>query len=80
MNPFIMQTTTRPRPSRWAVPRSRGLRAVAHGFTSSKIGRRLNLSAKTVETYRERIYEKLGVCTRADLVQYAVATGILEEM
>lgn len=56
------------------------LRAVACGFTSSEIGRQLNLSAKTVETYRGRIYEKLGMRTRADLVQYAVATGMLEEM
>lgn len=56
------------------------LRAVAQGFTSSEIGRQLNLSAKTVETYRGRIYEKLGMRTRADLVHYAVATGMLEEM
>ncbi len=55
------------------------LRAVAHGFTSSEIGRQLNLSAKTVETYRGRIYEKLGMRTRADLVHYALATGMLSE-
>jgi two-component system, NarL family, response regulator NreC len=49
------------------------LRAVARGFTSSEIGRQLQLSSKTVETYRSRIYEKLGLRTRADLVHYAMA-------
>ena len=55
------------------------LRAVACGFTSSEIGRQLELSSKTVETYRSRIYEKLGLRTRADLVHYAMALGLLEE-
>lgn len=55
------------------------LRAVARGFTSSEIGRQLELSSKTVETYRSRIYEKLGLRTRADLVHYAMALGLLEE-
>lgn len=55
------------------------LRAVARGFTSSEIGRQLQLSAKTVETYRGRICEKLGLRTRADLFQYAMAAGMLEE-
>jgi two-component system, NarL family, response regulator NreC len=55
------------------------LRAVAWGFTSSEIGRQLELSSKTVETYRSRIYDKLGLRTRADLVHYAIALGLLEE-
>ena len=54
------------------------LRAVARGFTSSEIARQLQLSSKTVETYRSRIYEKLGLRTRADLVHYAMALGLLE--
>ena len=55
------------------------LRAVARGFTSDEIGRQLQLSAKTVETYRGRIYEKLGLHSRADLVHYALAAGLLDE-
>jgi two-component system, NarL family, response regulator NreC len=55
------------------------LRAVARGFTSSEIGRQLELSSKTVETYRSRIYEKLRLRTRADLVHYAMAVGLLDE-
>jgi len=31
-----------------------------------------------VETYRSRIYDKLGLKTRADLVHYAIAVGLLE--
>jgi DNA-binding NarL/FixJ family response regulator len=56
------------------------LRAVARGFTSDEIGGQLQLSAKTVETYRGRIYEKLGLHSRADLVHYALAAGLFEEL
>jgi DNA-binding NarL/FixJ family response regulator len=55
------------------------LRAVARGFTSSEIGRQLRVSSKTVETYRGRLYQKLGLRSRADLVHYAMAAGFLEE-
>lgn len=48
-------------------------------FTSSEIGRQLELSSKTVETYRSRIYEKLRLRTRADLVHYAMVVGLLDE-
>ena len=55
------------------------LRAVARGYTSDEIGGQLQLSSKTVETYRSRIYEKLGLRSRADLVHYALAAGMLED-
>ena len=55
------------------------LRAIVRGFTSREIGRQLQLSAKTVETYRARILKKLGLVTRADLVQYGLAAGVLQE-
>lgn len=53
------------------------LNLIVRGFTSSEIGHHLQLSTKTVETYRARIYEKLTLKTRADLVAYALATGLL---
>lgn len=53
------------------------LAAIARGFTSQEIAHQLQLSHKTVETYRARIYEKLGLRTRAELVGYATATGLL---
>jgi two-component system response regulator NreC len=52
------------------------LRAIALGFTRKEISKELDLSEKTVQTYRERIYRKLGFHTRADLVHYAVAHGL----
>lgn len=53
------------------------LTAIARGFTSQEIAQQLQLSQKTVQTYRARIYEKLGLKTRAELVGYAIVTGLL---
>lgn len=53
------------------------LAALARGFTSPEIARQLELSTKTVETYRSRIYEKLGLKSRAELFEYAMGTGLL---
>jgi two-component system, NarL family, invasion response regulator UvrY len=44
----------------------------AKGFTVSRIATRLELSVKTVSTYRNRLLEKLRVGTTADLIRYAV--------
>lgn len=52
------------------------LRAIALGFTTREISKELDLSQKTVQTYRERIYKKLALHTRADLVHYALAHGL----
>ena len=53
------------------------LTAISRGFTTRDVAGQLQISHKTVETYRSRIYEKLGLKTRADLVAYAIATGLL---
>lgn len=53
------------------------LRLVAEGHTNQQVADRLSLSVKTVETYRARSMDKLGLRTRADLVRYALATGLL---
>lgn len=53
------------------------LRQVAMGHTSAEIGDQLSLSPKTVETYRARGMEKLGVTTRAGLVRFALQRGLL---
>jgi two-component system response regulator NreC len=55
------------------------LRLVALGYTNSEIADRLSISVKTVETYRARGMEKLGLTTRAQLVRDALARGILTE-
>ncbi len=61
-------------------PREREvLRLLALGYTNRQIAEQLTLSVKTVETYRARIKEKLGLRTRAALVRYALRAGLLEE-
>jgi len=55
------------------------LTLVALGHTSAEIASRLSLSPKTVETYRGRGMEKLGLRSRAALVQFAMARGLLSE-
>jgi two-component system response regulator NreC len=52
------------------------LKMVALGHTSAEIASQLNLSAKTVETYRARGMEKLGLRTRAALVRFALQNGL----
>jgi two-component system response regulator NreC len=54
------------------------LRMVALGHTSAEIAGQLNLSAKTVETYRARGMEKLGLRTRAALVRFALQKGMIK--
>jgi len=53
------------------------LRLTAAGYSNSEIGAQLYLSPKTVDTYRQRIMEKLGLHHRAELVRYALASGLL---
>ena len=55
------------------------LRLIALGYTNQQIADRLSLSVKTVETYRARIADKLGLRTRAELVKYALQHGLLDE-
>jgi DNA-binding NarL/FixJ family response regulator len=53
------------------------IRQVALGHTNREIAQQLSLSVKTVETYRARAMEKLGLTGRAQLVEYAVGRGLL---
>jgi DNA-binding NarL/FixJ family response regulator len=50
---------------------------MAQGYSSSQIGARLFISAKTVDTYRRRINEKLGFTDRSDYVRLALDLGLL---
>lgn len=50
---------------------------LARGETQREVAEALGLSVKTVETYRARIADKLGLRTRADLVRFALESGIL---
>lgn len=55
------------------------LRLVAQGFSAPEIGERLYISPKTVDTYKQRIQEKLGLAHRSDYVQFALKLGLLAE-
>lgn len=53
------------------------LRMTAEGFSSTEIGEKLFISPKTVDTYRARVMEKLGLHHRSELVRTAVKAGLL---
>lgn len=50
----------------------------AEGFSAAEIGRKLSISPKTVDTYRSRIMEKLGLHHRSELVRFALQQGLLK--
>jgi DNA-binding NarL/FixJ family response regulator len=54
------------------------LKMAAQGFTNKEIASRLGVGIKSVETYKARGFEKIGLKTRAELVRYASAQGWLE--
>lgn len=51
---------------------------LAAGAAVSKIADELNLSVKTVSTYRSRILEKMAMKSNADLTYYAIKNGLIE--
>jgi two-component system, NarL family, response regulator NreC len=53
------------------------VRDLARGYTNAQIAGHLNLTRRTIETYRARIYRKLHLHNRAELVHYAAAHGLL---
>lgn len=53
------------------------LRLLAQGYTSQQVADMLFVSLKTVETYKARIMNKLGLRSRAQLVRYALQVGLL---
>jgi two-component system, NarL family, response regulator NreC len=53
------------------------LRLIALGHTNTKIAEQLYLSVRTVETHRSHIQHKLGLSTRAELVNYAIERGLI---
>ena len=52
--------------------------SIARGFSNKEIAGTLGLSVKTVETYKARVAEKLGLRSRVDIVRYAAAQGWLD--
>ena len=54
------------------------LKLLAEGYTNKEVGTRLSLSVKTIETYRARLADKLGLRSRADLTRYTLEMGLLD--
>lgn len=55
------------------------LRLLAHGHTNQQVADRLCISVKSVETYKARLMEKLGLKGRAELVRHALQHGLLKD-
>jgi DNA-binding NarL/FixJ family response regulator len=53
------------------------LKMMAEGMSTKEIGAALNLSVKTIETYRAQIMERLDIHDLAGLVRYAIRNGIV---
>ncbi len=54
------------------------LRLIGSGKTVSQIGRELNLSVKTISTYRARLLEKMDMKNNAELTHYAVQNNLVD--
>src|SRR5207248_9216442 len=54
------------------------LHLLALGHTNQEIAKMLYISVRTAETHRAHIMQKLRISTRAELVRYALAQGLLE--
>ena len=54
------------------------LRLLALGYTNQEIAKQLFISVRTAETHRAHVMQKLRLDSRAELVRYAIARGLLE--
>jgi DNA-binding NarL/FixJ family response regulator len=63
--------------SRLSARERQVLQMIAEGTSVVDIARKLSLSRKTVETYRERMMEKLGLDDLAGLIKFAIQQGVV---
>ena len=55
------------------------LRLIALGYSNKEIAAQLEISIKTVETYKSRLMEKLDLHSRVDIVRYALQQGLMQD-
>jgi DNA-binding NarL/FixJ family response regulator len=53
------------------------VKLIAIGYSSKEIGRIMGISPRTVDTYRNRLMQKLGLNSLAEVIRYAVRTGMI---
>lgn len=73
-----LSTSAQPAHGRLSDRELEVLRLLATGKTVTQIGVELHLSEKTISTYRTRLLEKLGLTTTAELVRYAIQSGLAD--
>jgi len=59
------------------VRQNQVLKMIAEGCSTKEVGFSLNLSVKTIETYRTQIMDKLDIHDLPGLVRYAIRQGII---
>lgn len=67
-----------PQPKKLSRREREVLRLLAQGHANQQIADTIGVSVKTVETYRRRVSEKLGLKGRAQLYRFAAEAGILD--
>ena len=72
------QATERARYERLTDREREVMRLIAEGYTAPEIGEQLAISPKTVDTYKQRVNDKLGMTHRADYVKLALKLGLLQ--
>ena len=72
------QATDRARYQRLTDRERAVMQLIAEGYTAPEIGEQLAISPKTVDTYKQRINDKLGLTHRADYVKLALKLGLLQ--
>jgi two-component system invasion response regulator UvrY len=73
-----METSGKPLHERLSDREFQIMRMIAQGKTIKKIGEELNLSEKTVSTYRTRLLEKMNMHTNAEIISYALKNKLFD--
>jgi two-component system response regulator NreC len=79
ISPYVGQPARR-EPDRLSLltPREQEVcRLLAYGYTNAEVAEKLFISDRTVETHRTNIMSKLGLKSRAELVQFSIDNGLL---
>jgi DNA-binding NarL/FixJ family response regulator len=62
-------------PAELSERESMTVRLIALGYSNKQIATRFRVSVKTVETYKARAMDKMGIRSRVELMQFAIRSG-----